>query len=81
MMQQYITSCAAWRRRERGESVMKKRLFAGFAALCMAASLASAAFAETATPETARAEPPQVVEYSASDDATGFSAAAEGSCV
>ena len=56
---------------------MKKRLFAGFAALCMAASLASAAFAETATPETARAEPPQVVEYSASDDATGFSAAAE----
>ena len=30
---------------------MKKRLFAGFAALCMAASLASAAFAETATPE------------------------------
>lgn len=56
---------------------MKKRLFAGFAALCMAASLASAAFAETATPETARAEQPQVVEYSASDDATGFSAAAE----
>lgn len=56
---------------------MKKRLFAGFAALCMAASLASAAFAETATPETARAEPPKVVEYSASDDATGFSAAAE----
>lgn len=56
---------------------MKKRLFAGFAALCMAASLASAAFAETATPETAHAEPPQVVEYSASDDATGFSAAAE----
>ena len=43
----------------------------------MAASLASAAFAETATPETARAEQPQVVEYSASDDATGFSAAAE----
>ena len=56
---------------------MKKHLFAGFAALCMAASLASAAFAETATPETARAEQPQVVEYSASDDATGFSAAAE----
>lgn len=56
---------------------MKKRLFAGFAALCMAASLASAAFAETATPETACAEQPQVVEYSASDDATGFSAAAE----
>ena len=56
---------------------MKKRLFAGFAALCMAASLASAAFAETATPETARAEPPQVVEYSAYDDATGFSAVAE----
>lgn len=56
---------------------MKKRLFAGFAALCMAASLASATFAETATPETARAEQPQVVEYSASDDATGFSAAAE----
>ncbi len=60
---------------------MKKRLFAGFAALCMAASLASAAFAETATPETVRAEPPQVVEYSASDDATGFSAAAEAACV
>lgn len=56
---------------------MKKRMFAGFAALCMAASLASAAFAETATPETAHAEQPQVVEYSASDDATGFSAAAE----
>ena len=47
----------------------------------LAASLASAAFAETATPETARAEPPQVVEYSASDDATDFSAAAEAACV
>lgn len=58
---------------------MKKRLFAGFAALCMAASLASAAFAETATPETARAEPPQAVQYDASEDAAGFavSAAAE----
>ena len=56
---------------------MKKRLFAGFAALCMAASLASAAFAETATPETARAASPQVVEYQASDDDTGFSASAE----
>ena len=55
---------------------MKKRLFAGFAALCMAASLASAAFAETATPETAGAASPQVVEYQASDD-TGFSASAE----
>lgn len=60
---------------------MKKRLFAGFAALCMATNLASAAFAETATLETACAEPPQVVEYSASDDATGFSAAAEAACV
>lgn len=56
---------------------MKKRLFAGFAALCMAASLASAAFAETATPETARVASPQVVEYQASDDDTGFSASAE----
>ena len=43
--------------------------------------LASAAFAETATLETARAEPPQVVEYSASDDATGFSAAARQPCM
>ena len=60
---------------------MIKRLIAGYAALCMATNLASAAFAETATLETARAEPPQVVEYSASDDATGFSAAAEAACV
>ena len=55
---------------------MKKRLFAGFAALCMAASLASAAFAETATPETARAEPPQAVQYDASEDAAGFAVSA-----
>lgn len=55
---------------------MKKRLFAGFAALCMAASLASAAFAETATPETARAETPQAVQYDASEDAAGFAVSA-----
>ncbi len=55
---------------------MKKRLFAGFAALCMAASFASAAFAETATPETARAEPPQAVQYGASEDAAGFAVSA-----
>ncbi len=55
---------------------MKKRLFAGFAALCMAASLASAAFAETATPETARAETPQAIQYDASEDAAGFAVSA-----